>query len=248
MSLLKLENVKYSNILKSVSFSIEENSFNVLIGKNSSGKSTLVKILAELIGFDGKISFDGERKDIGFFTENNLFSYKKVMDNLTFILYNLGFNKKESEQKATELLEYFELETLKEKEISDLTYSEKRIVEFLSSIIHKPKLIIIDDSFDYLSNSKREKLLDKLKKLGSTILLITNNVEDIFMADQIIIMNEGKTTFTGTFNELISNERNFIDNKLYPPFMIDLSYKFIDYKLIDNPILDEKEMVNSIWK
>ena len=248
MSMLKLENVKYYNILKCINFSIEEESFNVLIGPNSSGKSTLVKVLAELINFDGKITFNGERKDIGFFMEYNLFSYKKVMDNLTFILLNLGFKKNYSEEKAIEFLKYFDMEYLADKQISDLTFSEKRLVEFISSIIHEPKLIIIDDSFDYLPKTKRKKILKKIKDLGVTILFITNNIEDIFYADQIIIINDGKTTFVGDLENLIKNEKNFINNEIYPPFVLDLSYKFLDYKLIDRVILNEKEMVNRIWK
>ena len=248
MSMLKLENVRYRKILKDVNFSIEEGSFNVLIGPNSSGKSTLVKVLAELIGFDGKITFDGVRKDIGFFMEYNLFSYKRVMDNLIFILINLGFKKKYSEDKAKEFLKYFELDYLSEKQIGELTYSEKRLVEFISSIIHEPKLIIIDDSFDYLGEDERNKLIQKIKDLDVAVLFITNNIDDIFLADQIIALKEGVTTFVGDLNKFIKNERNFIENKLYPPFILDLSYKFMDYKLIDKIILSEKEMVNTIWK
>ena len=248
MSMLKLENVKYRNILKGISFDIEEKSFNILVGPNGSGKTTLVKILAELIEFEGKITFDGQREDVGFFTENNLFSYKKVIDNLTFILINLGFNKKKSEEKAIKLLKYFDLEYLINREIIELSYEEKRLVEFLSSIIHNPKLIIIDDSFEYLRDIERNKIITKLKKLDVSILFITNNIKDIFYADQIIIIKDGKTTFNGNLENLIKKEKNFIDNGLYPPFMLDLSYKLLDYKLLDKVILNEKEMVNAIWK
>ena len=248
MSILRLENVRYNNILKCINFSIDEGSFNVLIGPNSSGKSTLIKILAELMDFDGKIIFDGERKDIGFFMEYNLFSYKKVIDNLIFILLNLGFKKKYSEEKANEFLKYFDLEYLVDKQISDLTFSEKRLVEFVSSIIHEPKLIIIDDSFDYLSKSKRKEILKKIKNLKTTVLFVTNSVDDIFFADQIIIIKDGATTFAGDLEDLIKDEKNFIANEIYPPFILDLSYKFLDYNLIDKIILNEKEMVNNIWK
>lgn len=248
MSILRLENVRYNNILKCINFSIDEGSFNVLIGPNSSGKSTLIKILAELMDFDGKIIFDGERKDIGFFMEYNLFSYKKVIDNLIFILLNLGFKKKYSEEKANEFLKYFDLEYLVDKQISDLTFSEKRLVEFVSSIIHEPKLIIIDDSFDYLSKSKRKEMLKKIKNLKTTVLFVTNSVDDIFFADQIIIIKDGVTTFAGDLEDLIKDEKNFIANEIYPPFILDLSYKFLDYNLIDKIILNEKEMVNNIWK
>lgn len=248
MSMLKLIDVRYKNILKGINFSLEENSFNILIGKNSCGKSTLVKVLAEIIGFRGKISFKGDRPDIGFFTEDNLFSYKKVVDNIIFILINLGYSKKFSLRKAICLLKQFDLEYLKDEEISNLSYKEKRLVEFLSCIIHKPKLIVIDDSFDYLTDIERKKILLNLKEMKCAVLYVTNKLEDIIYADKIIIMNEGKTTFVGTFEELISSEKNFINNKLYPPFMLDLSYKFRDYQLIDKIILNNEEMVEAIWK
>lgn len=248
MSMLKLDNVMYKDILKGISFSIEEGSFNVLIGRNSCGKSTLVKVLAELIGFKGKITFEGNRPDIGFFTEDNLFSYKKVIDNITFILINLGYSLKHSTKEALKLLEYFELDYLKDEEIGNLTYSEKRLVEFISCIIHKPKLVIIDDSFDYLSDEERKKIIKKIYKMECATLFITNRVEDIFFADQVIIMNEGKTMVVDSLENIVQNEKNFINNKLYPPFMLDLSYKFLSYNLIDNIILTPDKMVNKIWK
>ena len=246
--MLKLDDVKYKNILKGVSFSLEEGSFNVLVGRNSCGKTTLVKILAELIGFRGKINFDGERKDIGFFTEDNLFSYKKVIDNITFILINLGYSRKYSTRKALVLLKEFDLEYLKDEEIGNLTYKEKRLVEFLSCIIHRPKVLVIDDSFDYLTNHERKKIILHLKEMKCAVLLITNKMEDILYADQVIVMSDGKTVFVGTFSELVKNEKNFLNNKIYPPFILDLSYKFQSYNLINKIILSDEEMVDAIWK
>ena len=248
MSMLKIDNVMYKDILKGISFSIEENSFNVLIGKNSCGKSTLVKVLAELIGFRGRITFDGDRPDIGFFTEDNLFSYKKVIDNVTFILVNLGYSRKKAEKQSIEMLKYFELDYLKDEDISNLTYSEKRLVEFVSCIIHKPKIMIIDDSFDYLKDDERNKIIRKIYEMNCAVLFITNRIEDIFYADQVIIMNDGKTVTVDSIENIVKNERNFINNKLYPPFILDLSYKFLSYKLIENIMLNYDKMVNTIWK
>ena len=238
----------YKDILKGISFSIEENSFNVLIGKNSCGKSTLVKVLAELIGFRGRITFDGDRPDIGFFTEDNLFSYKKVIDNISFILINLGYSRKKAEKQSIEMLKYFNIDYLKDEEISNLTYSEKRLVEFVSCIIHKPKIMIIDDSFDYLKDEERNKIIKKIYEMKCAVLFITNRIEDIFYADQVIIINDGKTVTVDSIENIVKNERNFINNKLYPPFILDLSYKFLSYKLIENIMLNYDKMVNTIWK
>lgn len=248
MSMLKLDNVMYKDILKGISFSIEEGSFNVLIGRNSSGKSTLVKVLAELIGFGGRITFDGDRPDIGFFTEDNLFSYKKVIDNISFILINLGYSRKYAENKSIEMLKYFELEYLKDEEISNLTYSEKRLVEFISCIIHEPKIMVIDDSFDYLKDNERKRIIKKIHDMKCAVLFITNKIEDIFYADQVIVINDGKTVLVDTIDKIVLNEKNFINNKLYSPFILDLSYKFLSYKLIDNIMLDYNKMVDRIWK
>ena len=248
MSMLKLDNVMYKDILKGISFSIEDNSFNVLIGKNSCGKTTLVKVLAELIGFRGKIFFEGQRTDIGFFMEDNLFSYKKVIDNITFILINLGYSRKYSEKKGIEMLKHFGLEYLKDELISNLTYSEKRLVEFVSCIIHKPKIMVIDDSFDYLNDNERNRFIKKIYEMDCAVLFITNRIEDIFYADQIIIMNDGKTVLVDTIGNVVINEKNFIENKLYAPILLDLSYKFMDYKLLNKIMLSYDKMVDEIWK
>ena len=248
MSMLKLDNVMYKDILKGISFSIEEGSFNVLIGRNSSGKSTLVKVLAELIGFRGRITFDGDRHDIGFFTEDNLFSYKKVIDNVSFILINLGYSRKYAEKKSIEMLKYFNLDYLKDEEISNLTYSEKRLIEFVSCIIHNPKIMIIDDSFDYLKDNERIKLIKKIHDMKCAVLFITNKIEDIFFADQVIIIDDGKTILVDNVENLIKSEKNFINNKIYPPFILDLSYKLSSYNLFKNVFINYEDMVDKIWK
>ena len=108
--------------------------------------------------------------------------------------------------------------------------------------------MIIDDSFDYLKDNERIKLIKKIHDMKGAVLFITNKIEDIFFADQVIIMNEGKTMVVDSLENIVQNEKNFINNKLYPPFMLDLSYKFLSYNLIDNIILTPDKMVNKIWK
>lgn len=258
-NILKIENLRYKNILNNISFSLEEETFNILIGPNGSGKTTLIKSIVGLIKYEGSITFLGElvsdknitelRKNIGMFTSTNILLPNNVLYNLIYPLLNLNYTDIDAKKKAYEISKKLGISDLLLKRVSELSISETKIVSFAVSLIHNPKLVIIDDSFDELDSINREKIIKYLKNLNKkTILFITNNESDIMLADNLIIMKDGKISIQGKFDKIIEKEINFTKNNVPMPFMVDLSHKLKSYDLIDNIFLDMDEMVSAIWK
>ena len=126
------------------------------------------------------------------------------------------------------------------------------MVSFAQSIIHSPNLILIDNLFDSLDKHYKEKIisfLKSIKKTKKTIILFTaNNSEDLFLADNLLIIKSGKIIEMGEPKKLLENESLFIKNDVDIPFISDLSNKMIAYELINKPIYDMNEMVEEIWQ
>lgn len=256
---LKLDSLRYKNILNGITFTLKENSFNVLVGMNGSGKTTLVKAIAGLIDCEGYINMFDQVvtkdnlnsliKDVGICLSNPTLLEGTVIYNITYSLHNLGYNEEAAKRKTYEISKKLKIDHLLTKDISEISLSERKIVSFASSIIHQPKLIIIDNSFDGLDSNYRDRLIKYLKKLNkSTILFITNNENDLLLADNIIFLQDGKIEFFGELKEILKNEKIFIKNNIKIPFLIELSNKLNTYGLINDVILETEEMVNTIWK
>ena len=162
-SILSIENLIYKDILNGVSFDLKENTFNILMGENGCGKTMLVKCIAGLLKFDGTIvvnhsvmcddNINELRKEIGVLTDIDTLLPGTVLYNITYPLINLNYSEEEAKKRAYEISKKLGLNRLLLKDISELSLVERKIVSFCVSIIHNPKLIIIDDAFDELDLS-----------------------------------------------------------------------------------------------
>lgn len=257
--ILKIENLKYKDVLKDISFSLKENSFNVLVGENGSGKTTLVKAIVNLIKYEGTITLLGTEinnenvrdliKNIGVLTEDNFLLNETSLYNITYPLLNLDYEETEAKKKAYEISKKLDIDNLLIKRAEELSLSEKKLVLFAKTIIHNPKLIIIDDTFEELDNYYRNKILNYLKaQKDKTILFITNNEEDILIADNLLIMKDGQVTESNSVKKLVNNKKVFIENNIKMPFLVNLSHKLIQNKKLKKIILDEEKLVEVIWK
>ncbi len=256
-SILRVQNLGYKDILNEVSLELEENTFNILIGSSGSGKTTLIKCIMGLVNYSGQIVFDGKimcekdkeiRKNIGVLSSFNKLLDGTVFDNLIYPLLNLKYSDSQAKKMVYENSLKFNINNILFKNVKELSNSQKKIVLFIISIIHKPKFIIIDDSFDELDSISRDIIINYLKsKKRTTILFITNNENDILISDYLAIMKKGKIISFDKTKKLLKDDNIFIKNNLKLPFIVSLSHKLNSYQLIDKLILDEEEMVMKIW-
>lgn len=256
---LKIENLKYKDILNDLSFTLEDKTFNILCGPNSCGKSLLVKCILGLTKYEGSVYVFGElftkeneenlRKKIGALTDFSQLLNGTVLYNIEYPLKNLDYSEDKAREKAYSICKKLDIHDIVFKNVDELSISEKKLVLFASAVVSEPSILMIDDSFDDLDCYNRKKIMNYLSsKTKSTILFITNRAEDYLYADNILIMNNGKIIINEIAKEALKNDKYFVKNNLELPFLVDLSNKLKSYGLIDDIILDVEKMVNSIWK
>ena len=266
-SIIKVKSMsfKYENnyIFKDLDLDINTKSFVCIIGKNGSGKSTLAKILIGLYQAYGYITIDGYLLNnfylkkirrvfsVCFDNADNHFIGETVKDDLAFSLENLEYSKEEMEVCISNIAKKFKLEDSLEKTPDELNNSEKEKVAIASSLIHNPKILLLDESIHKLNASDKKLVFKVLKEYQKeqelTIILITHNLEDTLYADRIIVLDKGNIILDDT------KENIYKDDKLEKlgfdlPFIVKLSHNLMLYNLIDKIYFDEKELVDKLWK
>ncbi|MBQ9072576.1 MAG: ATP-binding cassette domain-containing protein [Bacilli bacterium] len=259
-AVLRVENLSYKDILNNVSFEVEKNSFNVLVGPNSCGKTTLIKCLSGILEGNGNIFLNNfiisnkkidisVKSDLGFVIDIPFVLGGTVLDNLIYSLMNIGYDEIESKKKIYSISDKLDLGFLLVKKVNELNYSEKKLSYFLRGIIHEPTVIIIDDIFDSVNSFYKEKIFRYLKKLKNrTIIFMTSNEKNILYADNVIIMKKGKIVEQAPLNDVINDERKLVKNGLRLPMVADLSHKLKAYGLINEITLEIDKMVDEIWE
>lgn len=258
-SVLVVENLNYKDKLKNINLELKQGQITALMGKSGSGKTLLLKSIFGLINSQGNINFNGiiltkdnsyeVRKNFGIYLGLNILDDKMVFENLIDSLINLNYDIDIAKKKVYEISKKLGIENLLYKEINALSYSQKKIVCFAQSVIHEPKVILIDNLFDSLDINYKNKIVKYLKQMKKCIILFTtNNSEDLWFSDNVIIMKNGKIIDYNKVKDLINEEDKFTKNDIKLPFLIDLSYKLKSYELIDNLICDCDEMVDEIWQ
>lgn len=262
---IKNLNLKFNDfeLFHDFSMSINQKSFTTILGPNGSGKSTLVRILTGLIESDAIISVDNLtvdkehindiRKIIGvvFSNPDNQFIADTVYDDIAFTLLNLGYDKKTVHDEVISICSDLEITALLDKEALKLSGGEKQLVALACALIHKPKILILDEAFSMIDAITKKKILSKLQDLnkkGLTILNITQDSEECLYGTNIVIINKGKLIINKSLKVAFKNDKTFISNGLELPFMVDLSLKLKYYDLVDEIILDNKALVDKLWK
>lgn len=255
--ILKIENLKYKNILKDITFSLKEKSFNILIGANSSGKTTIVNCIRGLNNYKGNISINNNNiknnqsiyNNIGFFLDNKVLLESTLFNELLLVLKNLNYEEIVAKKKIYSLSEKLEFTNLLFKSNHEFTNQEKTIISFLFSIIHDPDILIIDNDIENLDEVNKNKIFNYIRNNKNlTTLFITNNSEYFYEEDNLLFLKDGKIILSGKLKDLIDEEKTFIKCGSNLPFLVDLSNKLITYELLTSTIYNVEKMVNEIWK
>lgn len=266
-SIIKVKSMsfKYDNsyIFKDFDLDINPGTFVSIIGKNGSGKSTLAKILIGLYQASGYITIDGYLLNnfflkkirrvfsVCFDNADDHFIGETVKDDLAFSLENLEYSQEEIENNIKVISKKFKIENILEKSPEELTNSEKEKVMIASSLIHNPKILLLDESIHKLNASDKKLVFKVLKEYQEeqklTIILVTHNLEDTLHADRIIVLDRGKIILDNNKEEIYKDDKlEKIGFKL--PFIVKLSHNLMLYNLIDKIYFDEKDLVSKLWQ
>ena len=210
-------------VLNDISFSLKKGKSLAIIGSTGSGKSTIIKLLLRLYdlgeGDGGKILFNvrdlkevslkGMRENIGaVFQENFLFS-ETIEDNISFLeTDSLVRPKIIDAAKLSDLHSNVEnfpdgYQTLLGELGVTLSGGQKSRACLARAVYKNPKLLILDDAFSAVDTQTEERILNNLKSLEASIILISHRVSTVKNADEIIVLDDGKIVERGTDGELM---------------------------------------------
>ena len=208
----KIENFSFTypeegRVIKNISFGVNEGDFLVISGKSGCGKTTLLKHLKPSLKpkgeVDGLIILDEEiEKDdtkIGFVFQNpnDQIVMDKVWHEIAFGLENTTTPLKQMKRRVGEIVNYFNLQNIINKDTQSLSGGEKQLVNLASIMVMNPKVILLDEATAQLDPVNREEFIKILKQINDdfnvTIIFIEHQLEGLLnVANRLIVMDEGK--------------------------------------------------------
>ncbi len=196
------------------SFNVPEGSIFGLIGRNGAGKTTTIRMMMNIYMPDsGDVILRGAsvgqdfKNKVGYLPEERgLYKKMKVLETLLFFAELKGKSGKTVQKKAKEYLERFDLKDRMNSKIEDLSKGNQQKVQFISTILHEPEFLILDEPFSGLdpinTNLLKEIILEK-KSEGKVIIFSTHLMDFAEkMCDHIAIINKGEIILEGSLNEL----------------------------------------------
>jgi ABC-2 type transport system ATP-binding protein len=194
-----------------ISFSLGEGSIFGLLGPNGAGKTTLIRMITGIFYPDeGSILFQGRPFDplkdiahIGYMPEERgLYKKMKIGEQAIYLAQLKGLGKQEATRKVKEWFIKFEMQSWWNKKVEDLSKGMGQKLQFVITVLHNPKLIILDEPFSGLdpvnSNLIRDEIYG-LARQGATIVFSTHRMEQVEeICDHIILVNKGQKILDGT--------------------------------------------------
>ena len=194
-----------------ISFSIDEGQIFGLLGPNGAGKTTLIRMITGIFYPDeGEIFLENKKFDpqndvgkIGYMPEERgLYKKMKIGEQATYLAQLKGLSASDAKTKIRYWFEKLGMDTWWDKKVEDLSKGMGQKLQFVTTIVHEPKLIILDEPFSGFDPVNANMIKDEifeLAKRGSTIIFSTHRmvqVEEI--CNQIILVNKGKKVLDGT--------------------------------------------------
>lgn len=210
MSFVSVSNVNFSypdsniNAIKDVSFSVEKGEYIVILGANGSGKSTLARLLfGYLEANSGKIEIQQDDKPIGFVQQYPKYQIiaGTVERDTAFGPENLNLPLVEIKNRTQTCLKQVDLLEKATEKTQTLSLGQTQKLALSGILALSPDLLILDEALsmiDPISRRQILELLDELNKNGTTIIHISHDLDEAFMAKRIIAMNDGKIIFDGS--------------------------------------------------
>ena len=216
--MLKVEHVtKYYGDLCAVndlSFEVADGEIFGLLGLNGAGKTTTFRMIMGLIDdYTGTILLDGKKIDysvtdhIGFLTEErSLLTKMTVLEQITYYGVLKGMEEDSIEKKLDYWLDRFDIKDYKNKKIKELSKGNQQKIQFISAIIHEPKLLILDEPFSGLDPINvelfKQTILD-LKNKGTSIIFSSHRMEHVEMfCEKLVVLVKGKSVINGYLKDI----------------------------------------------
>ncbi len=218
MTIFSTNNISktYANhkALDKVSINVEKGSVFGLLGPNGAGKTTLIRIINQITAPDeGEIYFMGDKlrsehvHHIGYLPEERgLYKKMKVGEQAIYLAELKGIKKAEAKKRLEYWFNKFDIYSWWNRKVEELSKGMQQKVQFITTILHEPELLIFDEPFSGFdpinANLLKEEILE-LKNNGATIIFSTHNMESVeAICDSIALINKSKKILDGRVDEI----------------------------------------------
>lgn len=243
MNILTATNIHKSygdfKALNDISLAIPEGSIFGLLGPNGAGKTTFIRIITQIIAadngnillYDKPLNF-GHIREIGYLPEERgLYKKMKVGEHLLYLAQLKGLSKSESMERIKHWFRKFEIADWWGKKVEDLSKGMQQKVQFIATVLHNPKLIILDEPFSGFDPINVNIIKDEILNLaeeGCTIIFSTHRMESVEeLCDHIALINKSKKILEGSKKEIKDNNKTntFEVDHRYPITEIDEGFE-----------------------
>lgn len=221
--MLKVENVrkKYGNLVAvdNLSFEVADGEIFGLLGLNGAGKTTTFRMIMNLLDdYEGTILLDNEKVSykttdkIGFLTEErSLLTKLTVLEQVIYYGVLKGMPEDKIEKELDYWLDIFKIKEYKNKKIKELSKGNQQKIQFITAIIHHPKLLILDEPFSGLDPVNVElfkSVILKLKQEGTSIIFSSHRMEHVeLFCEKLVVLVKGKSVLSGYLKDIKNNYR-----------------------------------------
>jgi ABC-2 type transport system ATP-binding protein len=233
--------------LSNVSIHVEEACIYGLLGPNGAGKTTLIRIINQITAADsGEVYLFGEKlkaehiHNIGYLPEERgLYKKMKVGEQALYFAQLKGMKKQDALSKLKQLFEKFEILDWWDKKVEELSKGMQQKVQFITTIVHDPKLLIFDEPFSGFDPINAEILKNEileLKNNGASVIFSTHNMASVEeVCDNIALINKSKKVLDGKVSDIKeqfkSNTYNIVFEGDFNKFSASLT---ADYEILEN--------------
>jgi ABC-2 type transport system ATP-binding protein len=197
-----------------VSFRVEQGDVYGFLGPNGAGKTTTIRMIMGIIHQDsGSIELNEQdinqlgRNKLGYLPEDRgLYQKQRLEETIVYFGILRGLNRIEAKSNASMWLERFDLADRANRKVEELSKGNQQKIQFILSLIHDPKLLILDEPFsglDPLNQLLLKEIIQEKREAGTTILFSTHQMEQVErLCTNICLINEGKIIIEGSLNTI----------------------------------------------
>lgn len=247
--MLEIKNIsKYFNsklVLDDISFTVSKGKIFGIIGPNGAGKTTTLRIiLGILFPSNGEVLFNNKKVTQDFMNitgylpeERGLYPKSNVINTLIYLGQLKGLKYSQAVEKTNYWLERLNLLEYQKFNIEELSKGNQQKIQFLTSILHEPNILILDEpfsGFDPVNQSIFREIIEEIK--NDCIIILSTHLMDLAesLCDEIFLINNGKEIISGELKKLLKNSNNnlyeitFADNSSLDIDKIGEKYKILE--------------------
>ncbi|MBP2057104.1 ABC-2 type transport system ATP-binding protein [Lactobacillus colini] len=215
--MLTIDNLNKSfgskQVLFDVTFNAQDGRIVGLVGKNGSGKSTIFHSILKFVDYSGDIHINNhpfssaDYDDVGYLPEErSLMPKLTVADQISYLAQLKGLSNKEAKARLPKWLKELEVKGSINDKIKSLSKGNQQKVQLIATLIHDPKLIILDEPFsglDPVNVGVMKEIILNQKKRGATIIFSDHNMSNIEeLCDDVVMINDGHIVLNGSVNDI----------------------------------------------